>query len=188
MAEKWRAALVLWSSNSKNAGGKAGGKRGDQPRSFQGKCPLFMIKVRVGVRPRKTRAELTANRAAPACCTRCVPQPPDPGFTTAHRRGLEKLGKRGQGAGALPSLRLRLPLCRIACIKTRDGPKHAMAQRPSAPCHKPPACCCCCACATTHFCPIPTLNGANGEMQMKLKNEDADEGGGGDLMRARVVL
>ena len=122
MAEKWRAALVLWSSNSKNAGGKAGGKRGDQPRSFQGKCPLFIIKVRVGVRPRKTRAELTANRAAPACCTRCVPQPPDPGFTTAHRRGLEKLGKRGQGAGALPSLRLRLPLCRIACIKTRDGP------------------------------------------------------------------
>ena len=44
-------------------------------------------------------------------------------LTTAHRQGLEKLGKRGRGRGALPSLRLRAPrLARIACIRTRDAP------------------------------------------------------------------
>ena len=177
MAEKWRAALVLWSSNSKNAGGKAGGKRGDQPRSFQGKCPLFMIKVRVGVRPRKTRAELTANRAAPACCTRCVPQPPDPGFTTAHRRGLEKLGKRGQGAGALPSLRLRLPLCRIACIKTRDGPT-AICTVPQA------ASCCCCACAMPAVAPL-TSQALNGQDKLLVRPETAPPTGAGRGPRRR---
>ena len=152
--------------------------RGDQPRAPRQVPLLFIIKIRVRVRPRKTHTEPTANRAAPSCCACCVPRAPSSQFTTAHRQGLEKLGNRGRGRGALPSLRLRAPLARIACIRTRDAPTDI--------CTVPQAACyCCCAWATIHSAPIPTQIGADDEMQMKTRDDDADEGEGGDLLRAR---
>ena len=39
--------------------------------------------------------------------------------------------------------------------------------------------------ATIHSAPIPTQIGAGDEMQMKTSDDDADEGEGGDLLRAR---
>ena len=42
------------------------------------------------------------------------------------------MGKRDRGEGPLPSLCLRLALCCIACIKSRDGPTaHTLASLPT---------------------------------------------------------
>ena len=67
--------------------------------------------------------------------------------------------EKGRGAQGPP---LTAPACaprRIACIKNTRWPNghlHRATSRQQS----------CCACATTHFCPNPTLTGANGEMQM----------------------
>ena len=110
-----------------------------------GKCPFIKIKDRT--QPRKAHedplmSDLPSLLRPVAALSLCALAP----LTTTHRQCLEKLGKRGSGAGALLPLCLRLPLYCIACIKSRDGPT-AICTVPQA------ASCCCCACATTHFCP-----------------------------------
>ena len=127
--------------------------------------------------PRRAHECPMSSAGAVRCCCAFLRARLAP-LTTAHRQGLEKLGNRGRGRGALPSLRLRAPLACIACIKTRDAPTDI--------CTVPQAACyCCCAWATIHSAPIPTQIGADDEMQMKTRDDDADEGEGGDLLRAR---
>ena len=108
-----------------------------------GKCPFIKIKDRT--QPRKAHEDPLMSDPPSllrpvAALSLCALAP----LTTTHRQCLEKLGKRGRGAGALLLLCLRLPPS-IAL----HALNHAMAQRPSAPCHKPPA-------AAAALVPLPT--------------------------------